>query len=225
MAQLTADDVVLKKFQPTKFREGYDQVEVDDFLDEVALSMRALSEENEKLKAALAAANQRVEELSRSGGGVPVGVDEPTIVAPPLPPEPELLPTLGAKEPSQGPEPQSATSMLALAQKLHDEYVRAGQEEGDQILNDAKAKAAGIVREAEEASARTLSKLEQDRSVLERKIDELRIFERDYRTRLKTYLENLLADIDGKVAAAPGQGGAWDGGRADGARAGSQLGG
>ncbi|MDR0365489.1 MAG: DivIVA domain-containing protein, partial [Bifidobacteriaceae bacterium] len=34
MAQLTADDVVLKAFVTTKFREGYDQVEVDDFLDE-----------------------------------------------------------------------------------------------------------------------------------------------------------------------------------------------
>ncbi|MDR1294760.1 MAG: DivIVA domain-containing protein [Bifidobacteriaceae bacterium] len=219
MAQLTADDVVLKKFQPTKFREGYDQVEVDDFLDEVAVSMRALSDENEKLKAQLATANQRIDELSRTGSAV----DQPTIIAPPLPPEPELAaPPLGGKD--IAPEPASASGMLALAQKLHDEYVRAGQEEGDQILNDAKAKAAGIVRESEEASARTLSKLEQDRALLERKIDELRIFERDYRTRLKTYLENLLADVEGKVAGAPGQGG-WDAGRSDAQRQGSQLGG
>ena len=32
---LTAEDVINKRFQPTKFREGYDQDEVDDFLDEV----------------------------------------------------------------------------------------------------------------------------------------------------------------------------------------------
>jgi hypothetical protein len=63
------------------------------------------------------------------------------------------------------------------------------------------------------------------RAVLERKIDELRIFERDYRTRLKTYLENLLADVDGKAVNAPGQGGAWDSNRADGSRPGTQLGG
>jgi DivIVA domain-containing protein len=221
MAQLTADDVVLKKFQPTKFREGYDQVEVDDFLDEVALSMRALAEENEKLKAELGAAKKRIDELSLRGPS-----DE-TIVAAPLPPEP-VQPVAA---PPAGPagllrEPESATSMLALAQKLHDEYVRAGQEEGDQILNDAKAKAAGIVRESEEASARTLSKLEQDRSVLERKIDELRIFERDYRTRLKSYLESLLADVDGKAVSPPGQpGAAWDVNRAEGQRPGAGLGG
>ena len=30
---LTPEDVVNKRFNPTKFREGYDQDEVDDFLD------------------------------------------------------------------------------------------------------------------------------------------------------------------------------------------------
>ena len=34
---LTPEDVVNKRFQPTKFREGYDQDEVDDFLDEICL--------------------------------------------------------------------------------------------------------------------------------------------------------------------------------------------
>ena len=34
---LTPEDVVNKRFQPTKFREGYDQDEVDDFLDEVVV--------------------------------------------------------------------------------------------------------------------------------------------------------------------------------------------
>jgi len=215
MAQLTADDVVLKKFQPTKFREGYDQVEVDDFLDEVALSMRAMATEAEELKNQLAAAEQRIAELQRKANAAPVRPE-----AAPLPgPAPAPAPAPVKAVPAAGPqdlaslrdsEPESATGMLTLAQKLHDEYVRAGQEEGDQILNDAKAKAAGIIREAEDASVRTLSKLEQDRAILERKIDELRIFERDYRTRLKTYLENLLADVDGKIiSSAADQPGQW----------------
>jgi DivIVA domain-containing protein len=211
MAQLTADDVVLKKFQPTKFREGYDQVEVDDFLDEVAVAMRAMADENADLKAKLAAAEARIAELEQaaSGGTGPV----PAVVAPPAPPEVpvpvvvEAPPVVAPPPPAPAPQfqalresqPESATAMLALAQKLHDEYVRAGQEEGEQILTEAKTKAAGIIREAEETSARTMSRLEQDRAVLERKIDELRIFERDYRTRLRTYLENLLADVDGKI--------------------------
>src|SRR5690606_15557775 len=97
-------------------------------------------------------------------------------------------------------EPESATGMLQLAQKLHDDYVRAGQEEGERIINEARAQATRIVAEAEETSARTLSALEQERSLLERKIDELRVFERDYRTRLKSYLENLLGDLESRSA-------------------------
>jgi DivIVA domain-containing protein len=40
--RLTSDDVVLATFRSTKLRQGYDQVEVDDFLDTVAASMREL---------------------------------------------------------------------------------------------------------------------------------------------------------------------------------------
>ncbi|MBD3778350.1 MAG: cell division protein DivIVA, partial [Micrococcales bacterium] len=108
--------------------------------------------------------------------------------------------------PQRQSEPESATGMLALAQKLHDDYVRSGQEEGERIVNEAKGQAQRIVREAEETSARTLSELEQERSVLERKIDELRVFERDYRTRLKSYLENLLGDLDNRASALPQRG-------------------
>ena len=50
---LTPEDVVNKRFQPTKFREGYDQDEVDDFLDEVVVELRRLGRENEELRARL----------------------------------------------------------------------------------------------------------------------------------------------------------------------------
>lgn len=46
---LTPEDVVNKRFQPTRFREGYDQDEVDDFLDEVVSTMRTLIASNEQL--------------------------------------------------------------------------------------------------------------------------------------------------------------------------------
>src|SRR5665647_2284758 len=72
------------------------------------------------------------------------------------------------------------------------------QEEGDRIVNEAKVQAGRIVREAEETSSRTLAQLEQERGLLERKIDELRVFERDYRTRLKSYMENLLGDLESR---------------------------
>src|SRR5665647_965740 len=63
MAMLTADDVLNKKFQATKFREGYDQDEVDDFLDEVVNTLRVVTAESDELKGKLAAAERRIAEL------------------------------------------------------------------------------------------------------------------------------------------------------------------
>ena len=39
---LTPNDVLNKQFQTTKFRDGYDQDEVDDFLDEVLAEFQRL---------------------------------------------------------------------------------------------------------------------------------------------------------------------------------------
>ncbi|OLT50560.1 DivIVA domain-containing protein [Cellulosimicrobium sp. CUA-896] len=204
MALLTAEDILNKKFSATKFREGYDVEEVDDFLDEVVRTLNSVQEENEDLKSKLAAAERRVAELSRADASSAAA--QPAPVEKPAAPEPEPAP---AAAPSQAmvtknaAEPESATGMLQLAQKLHDDYVRSGQEEGDRLIAEAKEEGARIVREAEETSHRTLSQLEQERSLLERKIDELRLFERDYRTRLKSYLQNLLGDLDNRGSALP----------------------
>ncbi len=217
MALLTADDVLNKKFQATKFREGYDQDEVDDFLDEVVNTLRETQAENDDLKGKLAAAERRIAELSRAGAqqqSAPAAATkpepEPEKPAPaPVAPTPAPAPVQATApvQPQRQSEPESATGMLALAQKLHDDYVRSGQEEGDRLVTEAKTQASRIVREAEETSARTLAQLEEERSMLDRKIDELRVFERDYRTRLKSYLENLLGDLDNRGSALPPRGG------------------
>ena len=95
---------------------------------------------------------------------------------------------------------------FALAQRLHDEYVRNGQEESERIVAEARANSDRLVREAATKRDETLKQLETERSRLERKIDELRNFEREYRSRLKSYLEGLLADVDarGNVSAEMG---------------------
>jgi cell division septum initiation protein DivIVA len=91
--------------------------------------------------------------------------------------------------------------MLALAQRVHDEYVHNGEVERDRIVGEAQATAERLVREAEEHKNRTIGQLEEERVLLERKIDELRVFERDYRARLKSYLEGLLNDVEGRGSA------------------------
>ncbi len=197
MELLTPDEVLNKKFQVTKFREGYDMVEVDDFLDLVLGTLRAVYLENDELKEKLAAAESRVAELSRAAAEAPVEapvVEENAAPAPEVvaEPEPEIAPA-----PAVAPrEPEMATGIIQMAQKLHDDHVRAGQEEGERLVAEARVEGDRIVREAQELSQRTLTQLEQERTVLESKIDELRTFERDYRLRLKSYLQNLLGDLD-----------------------------
>ncbi|QOR72157.1 DivIVA domain-containing protein [Ruania alkalisoli] len=219
MALLTADDVLNKKFQPTKFREGYDQDEVDDFLDEVVNTLRVVGGENEELKAKLEAAERRIAELS-SGAPAPaeaaaeqttqfspVAAEEPAEQAAPAeqpahdaPAEPAApdAEAAAAEMAASGTEPESATGMLQLAQRLHDEYVNNGKAEAERLLSEARLEGERLTREADEQRNRTLSQLESERSLLERKIDELRVFERDYRTRLKSYLEGLLSDVEGR---------------------------
>lgn len=205
---LTPEDVVNKRFQATKFREGYDQDEVDDFLDEVVNELRRLNEENEELRQKLGSCERRVGELSRATvARESVPEPEPTPVPAPVPvpvaaPEPMRVPQMEIT--GQGPE--AAAGMLALAQKLHDEYVRNGEQQRDRIVNEAREHANRLVREAEEKQRQTLGSLEQERSLLERKIDELRAFEREYRSRLKSYLEGQLRELDQKAQVVPNRG-------------------
>jgi DivIVA domain-containing protein len=227
---LTPDEVVNKRFSATKFRQGYDEEEVDEFLDEVVAELRRLTSENEDLKSKLAACERRVSELSRGGSVTapeptpqpePVAAPEPT-PAPPPPapaPAPEPAPVAAmAVAPAAGGT-EGAAGMLALAQKLHDEHVEAGRAEGAQIVSEAKDHADRLVREAEEKQRRTLGNLEQERAVLERKVEELRAFERDYRRRLKAYLEGQLRDLEALPTAGDGP----DGAQQDQGGAGSPL--
>ena len=71
-----------------------------------------------------------------------------------------------------------------------------GKAEGERIIAEARSTGEQIVREAEDQRNRTLAQLEKERSGLEHKIDELRRFENDYRTCLKSYLQNLLSNVE-----------------------------
>lgn len=212
---LTPEDVVNKRFQPTKFREGYDQDEVDDFLDEIVVELRRLHQENDELRKQLADGGS--DAAVAAAPAAPVLAKEPEPAkAEPVVVEPEVVEPVKAPEPvveekvEAAPAPaapsssaQSASGVLALAERLHDEYVNAGVEQRDKIIAEAQIEASTLVNDAQEKSRKTLGALEQQRSVLERKVEQLRGFERDYRSRLKSYIEGQLRDLDarGSVAA------------------------
>jgi len=207
---LTPEDVVNKRFQPTKFREGYDQDEVDDFLDEVVVELRRLNQENEELRQRLIASDSRINELQRQaqqGGGFaqaePVAaapVAAPPVVAPVAAPAPAF-----PQADAAAMDPGNTNNLLQLARRLHEEHVREGVEKRDALIAEGHAAAARVVAEAEARQRAELSTLEEERTSLENRIDELRTFEREYRQKLRGYIEGQLRDLDSstELASAP----------------------
>ncbi|CCQ46644.1 divIVA domain protein [Pseudarthrobacter siccitolerans] len=218
---LTPEDVVNKRFQPTKFREGYDQDEVDDFLDEIVVELRRLNQENDELR----------KKLAEAGSSVPAStVAAPVVEKVPAPVKSDkdearekaeaeakaaeerkkkdvqqAAPAAAAPvaaAPAATASAESAAGLLAMAQQMHDRHVADGQAQKDKIIAEAQIEASSLVNDAQEKSRKILGALEQQRSVLERKVEQLRGFERDYRSRLKAYIEGQLRDLDARGSVA-----------------------
>jgi DivIVA domain-containing protein len=223
---LTPEDVVNNRFQPTKIREGYDQDEVDDFLDEIVVELRRLNQENDELRKKLAEAGSSVPASSSAAAPVVEKVPAPVKAekddsrakaeaeakAAEASKKKEAEQTAAvaavpAAAQAQGAggnvSAESAAGLLAMAQQMHDRHVADGQSQKDKIIAEAQIEASSLVNDAQEKSRKILGALEQQRSVLERKVEQLRGFERDYRSRLKAYIEGQLRDLDarGSVAA------------------------
>jgi cell division septum initiation protein DivIVA len=96
-----------------------------------------------------------------------------------------------------------------MAQRTADDHVSDARREADKLLTDARTKADEVTRDARtkadalERDARqrhqeVMGGLDAKRSSLQKHIEELKQFEREYRTRLKAYLESQLRDLEGR---------------------------
>jgi DivIVA domain-containing protein len=249
---LTPEDVVNKRFQPTKFREGYDQDEVDDFLDEVVVELRRLNQENEELRQRLIAADSRANELERTAGQpAPAGFDQSVAASAPAPAPAAVEVQAPAFQPTASDpniDPSNTNNLLQLARRLHEEHVREGVEKRDALiaeghtqaqrvvedansqagrqleeantqatrqleeastqatrqLDEANAQAARVLEEANTQTRDRIAALDQERAALEGRIEELRNFEREYRSKLKGYIEGQLRELDSNAAVLTG---------------------
>lgn len=193
---LTPDDIVARTFETTRFRDGYDQDEVDNFLDEIVAEFRELVAEKERLEARVAELESGAPAAAPASAPAPEAAPEPAPVV-------EAPAAPAAAEPETPSSSVSPEGLLALAQRVHDEHVAEGQRRKDELIAEGEQQAAEIEQQAAKRKAdleqefeRTKADREKVKAELETKIDELQTFERDYRLKLRGYIESQLRDLD-----------------------------
>jgi len=209
---LTPEDVHNKQFTTVRLREGYDEEEVDAFLDEVEAELTRLLRENEELRAKLAAATRAAAAAQQQPPMERPPMDrmparrEPVPIPPQLP-APMPVPVPQQQPPQFQPGGDSAARVLALAQQTADQAIAEARNEANKIVGEARTRADGMEREArgkadalerdaQEKHRVAMGTLEQARASLERKVEDLRAFEREYRQRLKSYLESQMRQLE-----------------------------
>jgi DivIVA domain-containing protein len=245
---LTPADVHNVAFsKPPIGKRGYNEDEVDAFLDLVENELTRLIEENADLR-------QRVNEMDQEHAGARGGVAaQPTQAMPVYEPEREPEPVAPVYEPPAQQAPVSedqhlkAARVLSLAQDTADRLTGTAKTESEKLLADARANADAMISEARHTAETTVAEarqradamladaqtrseaqlrqaqekadalqadaerkhseimgtINQQRTVLEGRLEQLRTFEREYRTRLKTYLESQLEELGQRGSAAP----------------------
>jgi DivIVA domain-containing protein len=228
---LTPEDVSNKRFTPVRLREGYDMGEVDQFLDEVEAELARLTKENDDLRSKLSAA-QSGASTTPTPAPVPVAAPEPVKEEKPAPtpapaPTPVAATSAGVETIRVETVPQAsnaAARLLELATRNADELVDEAKNEADKVVGAARTKAERLEAEAKakadrlEADARQRSQmldsetaerrqqmfgeLEKERDKLNAEVETLRSFEREYRSRLKTYFTQQLESLQGNSSVA-----------------------
>ncbi|GAA1769475.1 DivIVA domain-containing protein [Nocardioides hankookensis] len=228
---LTPEDVSNKRFTPVRLREGYDMGEVDQFLDEVEAELARLTKENDDLRSKLSAAQsgapvpaapapEPVVEKTPEPEPAPVPTPAPVVAAAASPVETIRVETV--------PEASNAAArLLEIATRNADELVEDAKNEADKIIAEARTKSERLDVESRtkadrlEADARTRAQmldsetaerrrqmfgdLEKERDKLNGEVENLRSFEREYRSRLKSYFSQQLESLNtGSESQGPG---------------------
>lgn len=249
---LTPADVHNVAFsKPPIGKRGYNEDEVDQFLDLVELELTRLVEENSDLTLRVSELEAELEQAKR--GGPATQVAAPVVAAKP---EPVKVVEAPAPTPAPAPAASSTTSeaahlqaakLLGLAQETADRLTTDAKTESQRTIADARAsseqmvaeargksdtmlsearqkaealladartrsesqlkqaedKAAALQADAEKKHSEIMGTINEQRTELEAKIESLRTYEREYRTRLKTYLEGQLEELNQRGSAAP----------------------
>ena len=168
---ITPEDLITKSFKIVTEESGYDRNEVDDFLDELVVELRALYSERDALE-------RQVEQLSANAPDSPAAA---------------VAPAQSSVAPAAAP--QDAAALLAMAQKVHDDYVAQGEKAKAELIEEAERKADAMVSEAQQQREEVLSRLTDEKEELEIAVEALRGFESRYRSKLLQHLDAQVQEL------------------------------
>lgn len=220
---LTPEDVSNKRFTPVRLREGYDMGEVDQFLDEVEAELARLTKENDDLRSKLSSAQSggavSAPAPEKPAEKAPEKAPEPTPAPTPAVAAAASSPVETIRVETVPQASNAAARLLEIATRNADELVEEAKNEADRIVGEARTKAERLEAESKgksdrlEADARARAQmldsetadrrqqmfgdLEKERDKLNAEVENLRSFEREYRSRLKSYFTQQLEALDG----------------------------
>lgn len=211
-------EVAFKK--PSIGKRGYDEEEVDAFLDEVERELARLVEENEELRA-------QMERGLGAGGGGGGDLDRRTAArladikaqleqayrekvaaennVRAVQAELERRQTNTGGMPILGGDDRQS-GVLMMAQRTADGYLTDARREADKYLSEARAKADDLTRqaraeadtiesEAHQFHQQAIGNLNAERTALLHGLEDLANMEQDYRSRLRAHVLSQLRDM------------------------------
>ncbi len=201
---LTPEDVRKKTFTPVRLREGYDMGEVDQFLDEVEVELTRLQQDNEELQSkvttpsATASTASTVEETSAQQDSAQTALPLVRTIPEASSAAARLLEiaTQNAEQlvfEAHGDADKIVGEATVKAERLESE----SKEKAEVLEKEALSRAESLDRETAQRREQLLGSLERDKGSLATELEDLRAFEREYRSRLRGYFESQLRVLDG----------------------------
>nr|WP_228046326.1 DivIVA domain-containing protein [Saccharopolyspora sp. HNM0983] len=264
--------------KPPIGKRGYNEDEVDAFLDLVEAELARLVEENndlrsqvEQLESQLQSAQVDLDDARSQAAAASASASSAPAAPAAQPEEPRRLTPVPAPSAAEQTSPGGdhhvqAAKVLGLAQEMADRLTGEAKSEADGMVSDARTKseqllsearsksdslvndarsraetmlndartraetlerqarekAATLERDAQRKHAEVMGNITQEKNALEKKIETLRTFEREYRTRLQTYLESQLRELQDRGSAAPSENGSSGNSSSSGSRSSGQ---
>ncbi|MER7417317.1 DivIVA domain-containing protein [Micromonospora peucetia] len=211
---LTPADIHNMAFKkPSLGKRGYDEEEVDAFLDEVEREIQRLADDNSALRGqvetGVGAYDRLGPELQELRAQLDRSQRERTTAEQAAQDAQRQLELARAQTREDAPdEGGRSLPVLMMAQRTADEYLSKARLEADELLSGTRAQIERMVQEAQVKAQKTemqavgrykeaIEGLDVNLTEAQRHIVTLTHFAQDYRRRLQEHLSSLMNDMDG----------------------------